>query len=119
MVSSMACAMCSPTQVTVLLIFQVELLPGLYAHNFSLLPASKYTTPLMLKAKFEPGSVSEVPTCHVDPLPLVTLTNEGAMCVSELFVIELFSGMYSNGPGGPGPTPKLRMNVEEPPELLA
>ena len=53
------------------------------------------------------------------PPVLVPLTNEGAIWVSELFVIELFSGLYSNGPGGAGLTPKFRTNEEEPPELLA
>ena len=80
MVSSTAYAMYSPTQVTALFTFQEELLPGLYAHNLSLLPALKYTVPLMLKAKFEPGPVSEVPTCHVVPLPVVMFTKEGAIC---------------------------------------
>ena len=41
------------------------------------------------------------------------------MWTSELLVKVLFSGMYSNGPGESGLTPKLSTKEEDPPELLA
>ena len=46
-------------------------------------------------------------------------TKDGAMWTSELLVTVLFSGMYSNGPGESGSTPKLSTKEEDPPELLA
>ena len=79
----------------------------------------KYTVPLMLKAKFEPGPVSEVPTCHVVPLPVLMFTNEGARCAYELLKSTLSSGMYSKSPGAAGPMVMLIVVEDEPAVLLA
>ena len=84
-----------------------------------MLPASKYTTPLMLKAKFEPGPVSELPTCQVVPLPVVMFTKDGARCAYELLKSTLSSGMYSKSPGAAGPMVMLIVVEDEPAVLLA
>ena len=72
----------------------------------------------MLKAKFVQGRCLHFPPAVV-PLPLVKSMNEGAMCVSELFVIELFSGIYWKSPGAAGPMVMLIVVEDEPAVLLA
>ena len=79
----------------------------------------KYRIPLTLNTKFEPEFEGEDVCLHVEPLPVVMFTKDGAMWTSELLVTVLFSGMYSNGPGESESTPKLSTKEEDPPELLA